>query len=85
MPSTITGQNPNDNLGLIVKPKIAQHKLSSLKVLDEAIKLQLENLDTSVTSSFIELIARSVLAFPKDQGGHAKCQFDCFRAKNKFK
>lgn len=77
--------NVIEHLWSIVKPKIALHKPSNLKELEDAIKLEWENLDTSFTNSLVESMLRRVLALQKARGGHTKYYFSCCKTNKIYK
>jgi len=64
--------NVIEHLWSIIKPKIAKRHPANLKELDDAIKVEWEQLDPSFTMSLVESMPRRVMALLKAKGGHTK-------------
>lgn len=64
--------NVIEQLWSIIKPKISLHNPKNVNELDNAIKIEWEQLDTTFTNSLVESMPKRVLALLKARGGHTK-------------
>lgn len=64
--------NVIEHLWSIIKPRIARHRPRNLNELDNAIKLEWEQLDQSFTNSLVESMPRRVSALLQARGGLTK-------------